>query len=265
MADARKTALITGASAGLGAELARLFAADGHNVVLVARRRQKLEALADELQSQHGIVAQVLAHDLSDAAAPPAIFDELQQAGTAVDFLVNNAGFGSSGAFLNLDLQRELDMIAVNVRALVHLTGLFLPGMVERGSGRILNLGSTAGFQAGPYMTTYYATKAFVNHFSEGLWHELRETGVTVTVHCPGPTATEFASQAALDHSKLFTAKVATAQEVALHAYRAMHAGKRMAVHGLRNKLGAFGVRLAPRGFVHWITQRLNTARNDAG
>src|SRR5258705_1117878 len=158
-----KMALVTGASAGLGTELAKLFAKDGHDVVLVARRRERLDALADELGKAHGVRAHVIAADLADPAAPARIFAETEAKGLAIEFLVNNAGLGSNGACVELPAQREMEQIQVNVVALAHLTRLYLPGMVARGSGRVLNLGSTAGFQPGPFMATYYATKAFVN------------------------------------------------------------------------------------------------------
>jgi short-subunit dehydrogenase len=253
------TALITGASAGLGRDFARLFAADGHDVVLVARRRDKLEELAVELERDgDGIRAHVLPADLTDRTAPVQIFDHLQANGIEVEFLVNNAGFGSIGRFAELDTGRELDMVTVNIGALTHLTRLFLPGMIARGRGRILNVGSTAGFQAGPYMATYYATKAYVNHFSEALAHEVAGTGVTVTVSCPGPTATEFAAVAGTDTAKLMASAVASSEEVASEAYRAMMQGKRMIVHGAKNRFLVQVLRVSPRRLVHSIAAKLN-------
>lgn len=253
------TALITGASAGLGRDFARLFAADGHDVVLVARRRDKLEELAVELERDgDGVRAHVLAADLTDRTAPVQIHDHLRANGVDIEFLVNNAGFGSSGRFAELDAERELDMVTVNIGALTHLTRLFLPAMIARGRGRILNIGSTAGFQAGPYMATYYATKAYVNHFSEALAHELTDTGVTVTVSCPGATATEFAAIAGNDKSQLFAASVASSEGVARGAYQAMMKGKRMIVHGARNRFLVQSLRVSPRRLVHAIAAKLN-------
>ncbi|MEM9493952.1 MAG: SDR family oxidoreductase, partial [Myxococcota bacterium] len=223
-----KTALITGASAGLGSDYARLFAADGHDLVIVARRKDRLDQLAEQLRSQHGVTVHVLPCDLGRPGAAQELCDQLQERDITVEFLVNNAGLGSNGPFAELDLARELTIIAVNVTALVHLTHLLLPSMIARGSGRILNIGSVAGFQAGPYMATYFASKAFVNHFSEALSHELDKTGVTVTVQCPGATETEFAALAGNDKSNLFKGGVATSAEVASHGYRAMMQGKRM-------------------------------------
>ena len=258
MADARKTALITGASAGLGVEFARLFAKDGHDVALVARRRDKLDEVAAELSKAHGIKASVFPADLTDPAAPTALRDQVAAAGIDVEFLVNNAGFGSNGAFVDVDLRRELDMIEVNVKALVHLTRLFLSGMVARKSGRVLNIGSTAGFVPGPFMATYYASKGFVISFTEAIAHELRGTGVTATVCCPGATATEFAAVAGNDKSALFKSGVADAASVALHGYRAMLAGKVVAIPGFRNKLTAQATRFSPRSVVRGIAARLN-------
>jgi short-subunit dehydrogenase len=257
MAAARASAVITGASAGLGLEYARLFARDGHDVVLVARRRERLDALARELGEKHGAKATVIAADLADPAAPRRIFDEVAASGAEVRFLVNNAGFGTNGAFAELDPRRELDMIEVNVRALVHLTRLFLPPMIARKHGRILNIGSTAGFMGGPLMATYYATKAYVLSFTEALAIELEGTGVTATVSCPGPVATEFAAVAGTDKSALFKAGVADAASVALHGYRCMLAGRVIALPGLRNKL-IVALRLVPRAIAARVAGHFN-------
>jgi short-subunit dehydrogenase len=251
-----KTALVTGASSGLGLELAQLFAADGHDVVLVARRRDALEALAAGLTAEHGVAARVIAADLADPAAPRRIFDQL--ADRPIEFLVNNAGFGTSGSFWGLDLARELAQVQVNVAALAHLTGLFLPPMIARKSGRILNMGSTAGFQPGPFMATYYATKAFVNSFTESLHHELRGTGVTATVCCPSATATEFSEVAGTSRSRLFRMGAISATFVAQHAYRSMMSGKAMSLPGWRAKLGLLLIRIGTRGQVRAVTARMN-------
>lgn len=255
----RKLALITGASAGLGTHFARLFAADGHDVALVARRADRLEALAAEIQKAHSVTAHVMAADLADPDTPQRLYDEVLKQGRQVEFLVNNAGFGSNGPFLDLDLAREAEMLEVNCAALVKLTHLFGRPMRERRSGRILNVASTAGFQPGPHMATYYATKAFVISFSEAVAHELRGSGVTVTSHCPGSTRTEFAATAGVDASLLFRRpQVAKADDVARHAYRAMMKGKVLAIHGLLNLIGMESERLAPRAAVRRITAALN-------
>lgn len=255
----RRTALVTGASAGLGREIAQLFAKDGHDVVVVARNEDKLRALADDLGRTHGVKVHVIAADLADRRAPARIWEEATRLGLAVDFLVNNAGFGSNGPFVDLDLARELDMVQVNCAALLELTHRFVGPMRERKSGRVLNIASTAGFQPGPYMATYYATKAFVVSFTEALAVELHGSGVTVTCHCPGATATEFATSAGNKDTRLFQRSgVADAKSVALHAYRAMMAGKILSVHGALNWMAMEALRLAPRSIARSIAGGLN-------
>lgn len=252
------TALITGASAGLGLEYARLFAADKHDLVLVARRKDRLETLGAELSKAHGIQVHVVAADLMDPGAPAQIVAEVNARGLQVDFLVNNAGFGTTGVFAELDPKLEAGEVQVNIGALVALTRAFVPGMIARKHGRILNVGSTAGFQPGPFMATYYASKAFVNSFTEALWFELKGTGVTATVSCPGPTATEFQAVAGNEKTKLAGMGTMTAAAVAAGGYRAMHAGKRRIVHGLTNKLGAGSTSFIPRGLLLGIAAALN-------
>ena len=252
------TALVTGASVGLGRELAQLFAADGHDVVLVARRREPLEDLATHLAAERGVVARVISEDLADPTAPERILYELQRNNVEVDFLVNNAGFGTSGPFFDSDLVRELAMVQVNVASLVYLTRLFLPDMVARKSGRILNLGSTAGFQPGPFMAVYYASKAFVNSFTEALAFELKGTGVTATVCCPGATETEFSKVAGTSDSRLFRMGATSASFVARHAYRAMMSGKRMSLPGWRAKVGLQALRFGSRGMATGVAARMN-------
>jgi hypothetical protein len=253
-----KTALITGASSGLGLELARLFAHDGHDLVVVARRRDHLEALATRLAAEHGVAARIIAEDLADPVAPRRIFEEMKDRRADVEFLVNSAGFGANGPFAEADLGRLLAMVQVNATSLMHLTHLFLPAMIARRSGRILNIGSTAGFQPGPGMAIYYATKAFVNSFTEALGHELRGTGVTATVSTPGATATEFGKIAGNEESRLFHMGTTSAAFVARHAYRAMMAGKPMSLPGWRAKLGLQLLRFGSRGTVRGMTARFN-------
>lgn len=255
----RPVCLVTGASAGIGRELARQAAADGHDLVLVARRRERLEELGAELTGAHGGTVHVVPADLADPAAPAAIAAELADKGVEVEVLVNNAGFGSNGRFHELDLSWELKMVQVNIAALVALTGHFLPGMVQRGRGRVLNIASTAAFQPGPKMATYYATKAFVLSWSEAVAVELRGTGVTLTVHCPGATLSEFGDVAGTAKNRLFTAqKAPSSAEVAAHAWAATTRGERTAIHGFANKVGAFGTRFTPRGVVMSLAQRMN-------
>ncbi len=253
-----QTALITGASAGLGVEFAKLFAADRHDVVLVARRRDRLDALAAALEKEHGGRAHVIALDLGVPDGAQRLLDELSRRGLAIDFLVNNAGFGERGRFCDLSAARSLEMVQVNVTTVVTLTRALLPGMIERGRGRVLNVGSVAGFQPGPFMAVYYASKAFVNSFTEALAFELRGTGVTATVSCPGATITEFGAVAGTDRSRLFRLGAAPAQRVAREAYDAMMAGKAMVVHGLKNKLAVQSLRLGPRAFVTRVAASLN-------
>jgi short-subunit dehydrogenase len=260
MTETKKgTALVTGASAGLGKEIASLFAKDGHDVVLVARSESKLRTLAADLASVNGVKAHVVVADLGKRSAAASVWEQTTRLGASVDFLVNNAGLGSNGAFLDLDLPREVEMIDVNVTSLVELTHRFVRPMRERGAGRVMNIASTAGFQPGPFMATYYATKAFVISFSEALAYELAGTGVTVTCHCPGATATEFATTAGNDKTRLFKRSgVADAKLVALHAYRSMMSGDVLSVHGALNWIAFESLRFAPRSVARSIAASLN-------
>ena len=218
------TALITGASSGIGRELAKIHAARGGDVVLVARRREALEELKAELESAHAIRATVIAADLAEPGAAERIFAATEEAGSEIDVLINNAGFGMHGIFHEVDLARHQAMMQVNMVALVELTHLYLPGMVERGRGRLLHVSSTAGFMPGPLQAVYYATKAFVTSFSQAIAEELRDTGVTSTALCPGAVATGFVEAGNLEGSSLWD-KAATPQSVAEIGYRAMERG----------------------------------------
>jgi len=238
----------------------RLFAADGHDLVLVARRKDKLEALATEIKTKHKVAVHVIAEDLAKPGAAERITSELSKRTIEIEFLVNNAGFGGVGAFAERALAEEMGMVQVNIVALVELTHLVLPGMLARKSGRVLNLGSTAGFVPGPFMAIYYASKAFVNSFTEALSVELAGTGVTATVSCPGATATEFAQVAGNDKSPLFKSGVMNAREVAEDAYHAMMRGDAMSVAGFMNKVRIASLRLAPRGMARGIAAGLNRA-----
>jgi len=254
------TVLITGASGGIGEELARLFAAHHCDLVLVARGEDKLQSLSGELARTHGIQSRVLAADLADPTAPPRVFEALQQQGVAIDVLVNNAGFGARGAYAEIDYEVEARMIQVNVAALAHLTRLFLPGMLARRNGKILNVASTAAYVPGPFMAVYYASKAFVLSFSEAIAEETQGTGVTVTALVPGPTETNFAAAAGNQDSRLFrTGAVMSAAAVAGVGYDALMAGKRVAIAGASNKLTVFSTRLAPRSMLAKITSKLNS------
>jgi uncharacterized protein len=250
------TALITGASSGIGAELAELCAAAGYDLVLVARTAPSLAKLADRLVAAHRIAANSIIADLADTAAPEQILAQLR--GVTPDILINNAGFGLRGAYAETDWAVESRMIQVNIAALAHLTKLFLPAMLRRRSGRILNVASTAAFVPGPFMAVYYASKAFVLSFSEAVANEVQGTGVTVTALCPGPTETGFADVAGIKASKLFDAAVMSAGEVARQGYDAMIAGKPEVIAGARNRWMMRAVRLAPRGMVAASVARLN-------
>jgi short-subunit dehydrogenase len=253
-----RTALVTGASSGLGEEFARLFAGDGVDLVLVARRGDRLETLAAELRASRKVSVQVIAADLAAPGEVERVIREVQAQGLEIEFLVNNAGLGNVAAFAESNLATQLMMVDVNIRALVRLTHAFLPAMLTRRRGRILNIGSTAGLQPGPYGAVYYASKAFVNSFTEALAHELRGTGVTATVSLPGATATEFASVARSGETRLFRSGVMSSAAVAGDAYRAMLDGRPFVIHGWKNKVLGFGVRLGPRSVVRSIAAALN-------
>jgi short-subunit dehydrogenase len=253
----RKTALITGASFGIGIELAHIFAREGYNLVLVARSADKLRQLASELEKAHGTRSLILAADLSEPGAPAYVLDQTTRAGIQVDVLVNNAGFGQYGMFAENDLEECLRQIQLNVTTLTHLTRLYLPAMIERESGRILNVASTAAFQPGPLMAVYYATKAYVLHFSEAIANELQGTGVTVTCLCPGPTATEFQKRANIAGIRLTKYGSMDARTVAEDGYRALMAGKPTVISGFRNWLLAQSVRFAPRRMAAAVARKL--------
>jgi hypothetical protein len=257
-----KTALVTGASSGIGREFAKLLAREGHDLVLVARRREALEELARELAVKHGVAARVIAKDLTAPDSTAEIFDELERERLSVDILVNNAGLGLHGRFWETDLDRQLAVIQVNVVALTALTGLFLPGMVARGRGRIVNVASTAAFQPGPYMAVYYATKAHVLSFSEALAEELRDTGVTVTALCPGPTATGFQEVAGLEDTLLFRGPlVMDAATGARIGWAGAKRGRRIVIPGLANRLLKETVRFSPRRLVTAAAGRMQKKR----
>src|SRR3954469_9678908 len=262
-ATRKLTALVTGASGGIGEELARLFAADGHDLVLVARGEEKLKRLAEELGAKHGVRARVVPADLSRADAPREIFDELRGEGVEVDALVNNAGIGSYGLFAETDLVQELELLQINVVALTHLTKLFLPSMLARRRGYVCNVASTAGFQPGPLMAVYYASKAYVLSLSEALANECEGTGVRVSALCPGPTETGFVAAAGMSESKLFDRGAMTARDVALAGYRGLLAGKGIVIPGLRNAFVARTVGMMPRKMVTKVVRGIQERRSN--
>jgi hypothetical protein len=251
-----RTVLITGASSGIGYELALLFARDGFDCVVTARRVDRLEELAERLRREHRVEVSVIEADLADQASPERIFTSVKAAGIQIDVLVNNAGFPTYGHFVELDTQTQLDELQVNIVALTHLTRLFLPGMVERRDGRILNLASTAAFEPGPLMAVYYATKAYVLSFSQAIGNELTGTGVSVTTLCPGITRTGFQAAGAMEDSRLVQGGMADPASVALAGYRGVMARKGVVIPGFANKLVPFAVRLAPRSVVTRMVRR---------
>ena len=255
--SASGTALITGASSGIGLSLARLFASGGYDVVLVARRLSSLEWLAGEIH-RTGRAAHVFPADLSAAGSAESLHERLEAAGIRVDVLVNNAGVGMQGRFGELPLDRQLAMIQLNVTSLTALTGMYLPQMIARNTGGILNVASTAAFQPGPLMAVYYATKAFVLSFTEALAEEVSGTALKVSCLCPGPTHTGFVEAAAMQGSRLFTTGAMPADDVARIGYDGWQAGKRLVIPGTQNRLGTLLVRFTPRRIVPKITKRLN-------
>jgi short-subunit dehydrogenase len=258
MNNTNRTALITGASSGIGRELAKLFAHDHYNLVLVARNSARLAQVADELQRQFGITAKSFPLDLSASSAPQFLFDQLAPESVTIEVLVNNAGYGKLGAFAEVSAEESLGQIQVNIAALTHLTKLFLGPMLERKSGKILNVASTAGFQPGPLMAVYYATKAYVISFSEALANELQGTGVTVTCLCPGVTDTEFQKRAGTEQTRLFRQmRPMDAKTVARDGYRGLMKGKPLLISGFRNWLLAESLRVSPRRIVTAVSRRL--------
>ena len=254
--DKRETALITGASSGIGLELVRLLAPK-YDLIITARNQADLERIGRELEAAHGNHVHVIPADLAKADAPQQIFAEIERRGLQVDVLVNNAGFGSYGAFAESDHQTNLDMIQVNITALTTLAKLALPGMLVRKRGRIMNVASTAGFQPGPLMAVYYATKAYVIMFSEAIANEVKGSGVTVTCFCPGATATKFAGRARMEESRLFKMGAMRSEDVARAGYKGMMAGKTMVIPGVLNRALAMSVRVSPRKLVTSISRSL--------
>jgi len=250
--------LVTGASTGIGRELAQLCAKDGRDLVLLARSKDKLTTLAESLRSEHGVTALTLVQDLEQPDAAQRTWDEITSRGLEIGALINNAGYGYLGAFQEADLKTQLGMVQVNIHALTHLTRLFLPAMIARGQGQILNIASMASFQPGPFMAVYYATKAYVLSFSEALAEELRGTGVTITALCPGVTATGFQERAQMADSRLIRLGMQDARFVAEVGYRAMVTGKAVAIPGLANRALALLVRLSPRSAIRRVVRRLN-------
>ncbi len=254
------TALITGASSGIGLEFSRLFAGDKHRVVLVARNTDKLNALADELKDKFQIEAYVIKCDLAAPNAVEQLVKELKNKNLTIDYLVNNAGFGALGKVIDLSFEKQSTMIQVNVTALMQLTRALLPSMMEKGRGGILNVASTAAFQPGPGMAVYFATKAFVLSFSDALHEEMRHSPVHVSCLAPGPTLTGFGEDSGMNASALFRLGVMDARKVALAGYHGLLHNKSIVIPGWKNFLGAMSARFTPRFLVRRIVSRLNQA-----
>jgi short-subunit dehydrogenase len=246
-----KTVLITGASSGIGREMAKLFARDKFRLILVARDEKRLQRLSEEFQAQYGTETKLIAKDLSDAAAAGEIHAECRKDGLHVDILVNNAGFNVYGPFFEADPSKTMAMIQVNLTSLTHLTRLFLPEMVKRGTGNVLNIGSTGSFAPGPFNAVYCATKAYVLSFSEAIAEELRGTGVKVTVLCPGATETEFARRAGMEDTRIFLTGAMGVKKVAECGYQSLQRGRQIvAVPGILNKVTVVSIRFSPRFLV---------------
>ncbi len=259
----KNTALITGASSGIGLELARIHAEKGGNLVLVARSTGKLEELKYELEKKHGISIYIIGKDLSQPNAATEVYSELEKQNITIDFLINNAGFGDSGLFFDSVWEKQEQMINLNIMTLTHFTRLFLKDMVERRNGKIMNIASTAAFQPGPTMSVYCATKAYVLSFSEAINNEAKEFGVTVTALCPGATTSGFQVAASLEGSSLFEGKkLPSSKEVAKYGYKAMMKGKAVAIHGLMNSIMANSIRFTPRSIIVKVARMMLDKKN---
>lgn len=255
-----ETVLITGASSGIGLELARIFAANNFNLILVARREKRLQEIAQELATQN-IQVKIIPLDLSGFDASRQLFEEVQKRKLPVNILVNNAGFGLEGPFVETDWEEEDGMIRLNILTLTGLTKYFIPFMLEQGKGKILNVASTAAFLPGPYMSVYYASKAYVVSFSKALAYELKGKNITVSVLCPGPTKTEFQDRAGVQDSALFRGRrlpISTAKEVALAGFNGLMKGKAVIIPGLLNKIGAVGSRFSPSSITNRMVEGLH-------
>lgn len=246
----KKTVLVTGASSGIGMELAKIFANNGYNLVLVARRKAQLEKLSDELTKKHHILTTIITKDLSQSTSPDEIFKELKEKKIQIDILVNCAGTQIYGEFQKTDIEKELQLIQINMVSLTQLTKLAIEEMMKRGAGKVLNIGSTGSFAPAPLNAIYCATKAYVLNFSEGIATDLKGTGISVTTLCPGATRTEFAEKAKIQNTWLFNLSVMSAEKVAKIGYKALFKGKRVEIAGMSNKLLAFSIRFIPRWLV---------------
>jgi len=252
------TALITGASSGIGLEFAKIFAAAKNNLVLVARSGGRLLQLGDELQKKHDISVRAIGADLSKMSEVQKVYDTCKAYDIEVDYLVNNAGFGDFGFFIESDWNKTEQMIDLNIKSLTKMCRLFIPDMVRRKSGKVLNVASTAAFQPGPTMAAYYATKSYVLFLSEAIYNELQGTGVHITCLCPGATESGFQSAANLEDSAMIKGKkLPTAKEVAAFGYKAMMKNRMTVIHGMKNFILANSIRFTPRKMVLSIVRKM--------
>ena len=257
------TALITGASAGLGSDFAKILAGQKYDLILTARNEERLKTLAGDLSTSHGVKCHIIAIDLSKPGSAVALTNQIKEQGLHVDVLVNNAGCGLWGPFAESDPADMAGMIQLNVNSLTELTRQLLPGMLARKKGRVLNVASTAGFQPGPWMAVYYATKAYVISFGEALATELKSTGVTVTTLCPGPTRTEFFDRAKMGKSRMKSLIFADSMTCAKNGIDSMDQGRVLVVDGVLNWIFSQSSRLMPRAAIRVVTGSINAASKD--
>lgn len=258
-----KYTLITGASSGIGYELASVFAKNDHNLILVARSKDKLDSLKSEIEKNFQVVAEVIALDLSKTSAPEELFQITEKKNLKIDILVNNAGFGDHGLFFNADPKKLEEMIILNILTLTKLTRLYLPTMIVNKYGKIMNVSSTAAFQPGPMMSVYYATKSYVQSFTEALYEELKGTGVSITALCPGPTESGFQEAANVSNVVLMNAmKLPTSKDVAEFGFEALMNNKAVAIHGFMNSVLAKSVSFVPRSILRKLVMKLQEKRS---
>ena len=251
-------ALITGATSGIGLELAHCHAQAKGNLILVARRGDILETLKQTISTQYGVEVHTIVQDLTEANAAHRVWEITTSLGLHVDLLINNSGFGDFGLFHTVSAERVEQMIQLNVMALTQLCRLYLPKMIEKGSGGILNVASTAAFQPGPGMSVYFATKAYVLSFSEGLYEEVKKHGIRISALCPGPTSTAFFSSANMEGSRLSTLMpMPSAKEVAQYGYQSLTNNKAVAIYGVMNRIMVFSLRFVPRSWARKLTGKL--------
>ena len=258
-----KTVLITGASSGIGYEFAKIYAKKGYNLVITARRKNNLERIKQELESfDTSICVDIIVLDLSKQNSAKELYEVVKQRGILIDTLINNAGFGVYCNFIETDIEKEIDMIELNIKSLVVLTKLFLKDMVSRNNGTIINVASTAAFQPGPLMSVYYASKSFVLSFTEAIRNEVRDTNVNISVLCPGPTDTEFEKSASLEESSLFTKlKVMKPEKVAIIGYKGINRNKSVIIPGILNNILITFNKIIPRALVINIVRKLQESK----